>query len=150
MRMPQVSHEGYTLSPDVIASFGRGEKRTRGKGMPKVDEPWASSPLLVWDASGSKKVDEGLGDTQATEWPLPEGEEQMRIGACKLAALQQVLIERRTGRGMNRDETAFAKLGLANDQAIGRDIGKAQAQGFRDPQACRRQQPQERGIGVRA
>jgi hypothetical protein len=60
--------------------------------MPKVTEPWAAASRLMWAARRSKEVDEGVGDTQTTQGPQTQGEEQMRIGARELATPKQVLV----------------------------------------------------------
>jgi hypothetical protein len=49
---------------------------------------------------------------------------------------------------VQRDQTALAELGVADDQSLGRDVVKLKGQSLGDPQAGAREQRKERHVGL--
>jgi hypothetical protein len=90
--------------------------------MPKVDQSWPCLTRLARQTSRSQEVSAGCGDGRALQWTPPERDEQVILGNRELRALAQVALQGSAWSGMERHQTTFAALGLANHQPIGGDV----------------------------
>ena len=87
--------------------------------MPEVDEPGASRPWDLGNPCGREHLGKRLGAHGPCEWTATAGDKEMRVKASHATAPGEILLERRTGGGMQREKAAFLELRGPNAQPIG-------------------------------
>jgi hypothetical protein len=65
------------------------------------------------------------------ERALPTRDKEVFIRPGDTPALDEIAVERRTRRGMQRQQAAFLKFRVSDEQAVDRHIREMQGQGFR-------------------
>jgi hypothetical protein len=136
------------MAPDGLAGFWTGLKRADGKGMAEIHEPGASALGAAGDPGGYQHLVKGLRHHGRGERPVATRDKEMRVGPRGTPALCEIGRKCGPRRGMERQQAAFLKLALSDEQAVIRHIREVEGAGFRHPHPGDGEQPKQGTVGL--
>jgi len=136
------------MTPDVLSGLGALLQGADGKGMPEIHEPRASTPWDLGNPCRREYLVKCLGDHRPRERPVATGDKQMRGRPGDPPALGKIVLERRSRRGMEREQTTFLELGVPDVQTVHCHIRAMEGEGFSHTHPRDGEQTKQRTVGL--
>src|SRR4029434_6897913 len=116
------------MAPDVRSGLGGLLEGAHGKGVPEIHEPGTSATWGTGNPRGREHLMKRLRHHSPREWTMPTRDKERCSRPGDTSALDEILVERRLRRRMQRQHAAFLELGVPDEQAVERQVREVQGQ----------------------
>ena len=116
--VPHIGGQRQHMTPDVLSGLGALLQGAHGKGVPEIHEPGTSTSRGLRNPCRREHLVKRLGHHRARERTMATGDKQMWARPGDAPALGEILLECRSRRGMQREQTAFLELTVPDVQPI--------------------------------